>query len=381
MDLHCKRSSRRGRSLTKVHLDNFFFPFSHSACNIRANQTFFAVEAVREVQKPVHYPAFTFPGLHRDIISFAKTGRLAADSAAYEQAFSALSRTAVGRKYGITSDATSGKLYVSTEFTKTVNVPSGRPYDHFQRQVNWILWSTVSETALIIIPEEAEHLLPLANESASPPTHVLTYAAPVTRKMMHFNDLEYYAVPSLPSDWEAPLWLRTELGIYSGRLYFEYSEYKSLLEYLRVREETGKIGEDEVDELAPQVDGVEEELETPTVGLDIEQKAKAFTRQPLTFLQEWLAVRRKCQDFTHTPMGFICQGKQLLESHPFFLPNGGDQVRKEVQVKKAGATSSGEEEGEAAGEFCDDVYSDNVGEDVDGFDDAELLDEEVDDES
>jgi hypothetical protein len=337
------------------------------------------VEAVREVQKPIHYPAFTFPGLHRDIISFAKTGRLVADSAAYEQAFSALKRTAVGRKYGIISDATSGKLYVSTEFTKTVNVPLGRRYDQFQRQVNWILWSNVSETALIIIPEEAEHLLPLAKNSPSPPTHVLTYAAPITRKMLHFNYLQYYAIPSLPSDWEAPLWLRTELGIYSGRLYFEYSEYNSLLEYLNVREETGKIGEDEVDDVTLQVDGIEEELETSTVELEIEQKAKAFTRKPLTFLQEWLTVRRKGQDFTHTPMGFICQGKQLLESHPFFLRNDSDQIRKEIQIKKARTTDGGEEEGEAEDEFCDeDVYSDNDGEDVDDFNDAELLDEEVD---
>jgi hypothetical protein len=60
------------------------------------------------------------------------------------------------------------------------------------------------------------------------------------------------------------------------------------------------------------------------------QKAKAFTRQPLTFLQKWLAVRRKGQDFMYTPMGFICQGKQLLESHLFFLTNNSDQVRKEV---------------------------------------------------
>lgn len=341
------------------------------------------MEAVREVQKPVHYAPFTFPGLHKDIISFAKTGRLAAGSAAYEQAFSALTRTAVGRKYGITGSATSGKLYVSTEFTKTVKVPSGRPYDQFQRQVNWILWSTFFETALIVIPEEAEHLLPLVRECASPPTHVLTYAAPVTRKMLHFNHLQYYAVPSLPSDWEAPLWLRTELGIYSGRLYFEYREYNSLLEFLDVREETGKIGEGGVDDVALLADGVEEELETSMVESDIEETAKTFTRKPLTFLQEWLGIRRKGQDFAHTPMGFICQGKLLLESHPFFfsLPNDSDQIRKGFQIKKSGATRSGEEEGEVEAEFCDEVvYTDHVGNDVDDFNDAELLDEEVEEE-
>ena len=65
----------------------------------------------------------------------------------------------------------------------------------------------------------------------------------------------------------------------------------------------GRIGEDEVDDVALQVDRVEEEVETSTVESDIEQKAKAFSREPLTFLQEWLAVRRKGQDFAHTPRG------------------------------------------------------------------------------
>jgi hypothetical protein len=340
----------------------------------RANHIFFSV----------HYPPFTFPGLHRDNISFAKTGRLAAGSAAYMQAFSALTRTAVGRQYGITGSATSDKLYVSTEFTKTVNVPSGRPYDQFQHQVTWILWSTFFETALIVIPEEAEHLLPLVRECASPPTHVLTYAAPVTRKMLHFNHVHYYAVPSLPSDWEAPLWLRTELGIYSGRLYFEYREYNSLLVFLNVREETGKIGEGEYDDVALLADGVEEELETSPVELDTEQTAKTFTCKPLAFLQEWLAIRRKGQDFAHTPMGFICQGKLLLESRHFFffsLTYDSDQIREGFQIKKSGATRSGEEEGEVEDEFCDEVvYTDHVGDDVDDFIDAELLDEEVEEE-
>lgn len=91
------------------------------------------MEAVREVQKPVYYSAFTFPSLYKSIISFARTGRLAANSAAYEPAFSAMGRTTIGRKYGITSDTTSGKLYVSLEFMKTVNVSLGRLNNQFQR--------------------------------------------------------------------------------------------------------------------------------------------------------------------------------------------------------------------------------------------------------
>lgn len=89
-------------------------------------------ENVREVQKPVHYSPLKFPGLHKDILDFVKTGRLAAGSAGYEQAFVTLRRTALGQKYGINSEVTGSRLYVSTEFTRTVRLPLGRPHDHFQ---------------------------------------------------------------------------------------------------------------------------------------------------------------------------------------------------------------------------------------------------------
>lgn len=92
----------------------------------------YEVEAIREVQKPVHYLPLPFLGLHRDIVNFAKTGRLAADSEGYEPAIMALRRTALGTKYGISSKVTASRLYVSAEFTRTVNLPRGRPIDNFQ---------------------------------------------------------------------------------------------------------------------------------------------------------------------------------------------------------------------------------------------------------
>lgn len=94
----------------------------------------FEVETVREVQKPVRFSALQFGGLHGDIMTFAMTGRLAVGSTGYEHVFVALRRTALGLKYKITSEAISSNLYVTTEFTKTVNVlvPSSRPDDNFQ---------------------------------------------------------------------------------------------------------------------------------------------------------------------------------------------------------------------------------------------------------
>ena len=66
----------------------------------------FEVENVRQVQKPVHFQPFSFPGLHHDLVSFVKTGRMAADSAAYDDAFKLLQRTTVGRKHRVSSDGT-----------------------------------------------------------------------------------------------------------------------------------------------------------------------------------------------------------------------------------------------------------------------------------
>ncbi|KAH8810980.1 hypothetical protein F5884DRAFT_897492 [Xylogone sp. PMI_703] len=248
----------------------------------------FEVEAIREVQKPVHYSPLSFRGLHKDIVIFVNTGRLAVDSAAYEEWLVAVRRTNLGQKYGIKSDATASKLYVSTEFTRTLSLSSARLRDNFQRQVNWILWSSASNAALIVNPEEVEHLIPLICTAKQPTTHLLTYAAAVTRKMLHFNKLDYFAIPNLPQGWEAPKWLTVELGLFAGRLYFEYNEYSDICLYLGSQEEGGATS------------------------------GQSFTSKPLTFLQEWLSLKRKGQDFVHTPMGYVCQAKSLTVNHPFF---------------------------------------------------------------
>lgn len=91
----------------------------------------FEVEAVREVQKPIHFPPLLFPGLHKDIRRFVETGRLTAGQGGYEHAFSALRRTALGLKYGFRSEAITSNLFVSKEFARTVSMPLGRVDDNF----------------------------------------------------------------------------------------------------------------------------------------------------------------------------------------------------------------------------------------------------------
>lgn len=62
--------------------------------------------------------------------------------------------------------------------------------------------------------------------------HLITYAAPITKNMLHFNGLSYYILPRLPDGYIAPDWLSIELGIFAGRLYINFPEYTPLTNYL-----------------------------------------------------------------------------------------------------------------------------------------------------
>jgi hypothetical protein len=148
---------------------------------------------------------------------------------------------------------------------------------------------------LVVIPEEAEILIPVIRAAKVPPVHLIAYAAPTTKNMLHFSGLLYYVLPHLPKDHTVPYWLSIELGILGARLYFDSAEYVPLMKYLKLRD-------------GPDVD---------TSGLVHEQSAVSADSLS-AFLLDWLTVRRKGQDIIQTPMGYICQGRPLDESHPFF---------------------------------------------------------------
>jgi hypothetical protein len=143
-------------------------------------------------------------------------------------------------------------------------------------------------------------LLPIIGSTSGGPTYLLTYAAPVTRKMLHFSDLSFYSVPTLPAGWQAPIWLKLELGFYAGSLYFEFSEYQAILEFLGIRYMEGRV------EMPEDAD----DDNTDNIEAHAVEAPKMFTHRPLTFIQEWLAIRRKGQNFDQTPMGFVCQGRR-----------------------------------------------------------------------
>lgn len=139
----------------------------------------------------------------------------------------------------------------------------------------------------MLITEEAEALLSMIyKHQHKDEMHLLAYSAPVTKEMVAFSNPHHYEYPPLPSGHEIPQLLAIELGIFAGRLYMEYEEYMSLVAYV-------------------------EDSRSGSRPCTSEMKMK-------TFLREWLSLLRKGQDFTHSPMGYLCQGRQLNSDHDFF---------------------------------------------------------------
>lgn len=158
--------------------------------------------------------------------------------------------------------------------------------------------------------------------------------------MLCFNKLNYFTIPSLPAGWRPPAWPTIELGIFSGRLYFEYEEYGDVCAYLVVKDVAGILAE-VTDEARVEISEPDEFSKTNVATRSTSGRVNFFIKRPLTFLQEWLAVRRKGQDFTHTPMGYICQGKGMSESHPFFNNARSGGSKKIDSEAKCNVSSGG----------------------------------------
>ncbi|KAM0344968.1 hypothetical protein ACHAPU_007102 [Fusarium lateritium] len=282
----------------------------------------FEFEQLREKQKPLKYTALTFPGLDPKIIHFVNTGYLE-EGDNFIQGFDFIGKTKVGRELGV--QKTSSRLFVTREFTKSI--ASTRFRDHYlMRPVEWVLWSAETETALVVIPEEAELAFPMLRDTTKNNVSLLTYAAPVSKSMWRFSALTYFMMPSREQDPSFPSWLPIEIGVLAGRLYFNYSEYPSLIAWL----------------------GIDRGIQLPAEhSYRTSQGAKPVARglfvdQPLKFLLKWLTYRRQILDIMHTPMGYVCQNKTLDNKHPFFssvAPSSNEDGARPVAQSKITATS------------------------------------------
>ena len=268
------------------------------------------VENVREVKKPHHASPRPQHSLDLAVQKYAETGRLMLSSDSFTQAFVALRMTAVGQRLRINDEACDTPIYATHDFLNAVNPYHKQPRDEYARPVHWILFSAINETALIVSDHEANLIIPLIRDVKPAVTHLIAYAAPVTRSMLVFDDLRFYSVPTLPKSWEAPAWLVRDLGIFAGRLYFEYdTQYGEVCKIMGLPppppSKDAKVIETELWKELAFADEDEQDQKNQTW-------TKPFSPNALLFMQEWLAVRRKGQDFSQTMMGEVCRGRRVV---------------------------------------------------------------------
>ncbi|KAF2758009.1 hypothetical protein EJ05DRAFT_464946 [Pseudovirgaria hyperparasitica] len=316
------------------------------------------IQEVRQVQAPGHATALVFPGLHPAIKSFVQTGSLP-DDCGYFRSLEVLVQTSLGKAHGLSTAGS--RVWVSLEFMRTVQRKGKAGKDNFLRPVEYLLFSSKTYTALVIIPEEAEAVLPLLFSQRYPSMHLITYAAPVSKGMLRFSDLSFYAFPTLPSGLVMPRWLTTELGILAGRLYFHFSEY-TYIKNLVTRDAHGANESSQASDSGSR--SVTSNTSTESLSAaDSTEPVLSLCPRPAPFLLSYLALRRHGQDILSTPMGYVCQGRPLTEKHAFFAGGGGVAVSSIASTANTG-------EGMVRGEFSEEE------EDGDDDDDEEEEGEE-----
>ncbi|KAM0229983.1 hypothetical protein ACHAPO_009535 [Fusarium lateritium] len=262
----------------------------------------FEVHQLRQKQNPTRLKVLEFPGLDDALVQFCENAEVELSSLHFIEALDLVGDTNLGSKYDIKGG--SSKLFVSKEFSRTVQIRKTDTSRCLTRPVEWVLWRPAIEMALIVIPEEAELLLPKLRRIQTPTTFLLTYKTPLTRSLLEVGDLAYYPVPTPKKELMIPSWLSIEIGLLAGRLYLPYDQYTQLRSCL------------EGDERAEPSVAADDVLRNrkhilPNFGI---MNAKPLAK----FLTEWLAHRSRSSDIMHTPMGYLIQNRDLPENHPFF---------------------------------------------------------------
>ena len=110
-----------------------------------------------------------------------------------------------------------------------------------------------------------------------------------------------------------------ELGIFAGRLYVGFDECTALRRFME------------------------------------SQGGAALSANPAGFLFGWLALRRKGQDITHTPMGYVCQGWPLRKDQHLFAVQEGEGLH--LPGSPNSLVESAKAEGSASDSDADDGSS------------------------
>lgn len=279
------------------------------------------LETVREIQKPPPATAIKPETLDSDVLWFAISGKFKSNSKAYKPVRKLLADSATGSRYGFDDNpqaATAFGLHTTRDYAQTVSLKRREKRDEFCRPVHWISWSSCADNALILSENEADALLPfyvdldrnrtvIGKSNRAPlqlATHLVCYSTPVTKSMLHFDNLNFFTIPPAPSRI-CPRLIR-DLGLFAGRLSFDPSS--------QLRPICEALGLDHASVTLEHNDSESQQLKNVKQGEDEEEEEEEYPGQmmckdPLGFMNEWLAIRQRGHDVSETMMGKLCYNR------------------------------------------------------------------------
>jgi hypothetical protein len=264
-------------------------------------------EQERQVERP--QPAEPEEhSIHQHVIRFVQTGDIPLTSSAFNKSFLTLRNTSAAEQFDM-NQFPSGVL-TTADYARTVKLRAENSCaDCYQRPIQWILISAdecgVVEHLVIISPHEAQELMVKIMESSRVVLHL--YAPQSNLSFPGLDALKLYSVPTSGVDWKLPPYLRLQLNLFAGQLYFRsFDDYKQTCEILSLAWQPPEEGS------TVAADGfVVQGIKCPN---------SKFKRSPVKCLKVLLAtIRRDCQDIGKTHWGRVLGG-EILEKTDFTRP-------------------------------------------------------------
>ncbi|KAG1873801.1 hypothetical protein F4604DRAFT_1765091 [Suillus subluteus] len=257
------------------------------------------IERESEVERPP--PVLAAPhSIDEDVRFFIRTGTIPDGSHAFTAIFDTLTPTSAAFSE---RQPWSRDVFASRDFATTVLTEEKT--DSYTRPVNWILSSTASPGAqvlVIISPFEVNVLLP--DIRASKRVHLHAYTPRVIKMMKSCDDLRLYITPSIPARWMPDDALIRQLNVFAGQLYFPHQRaYVKLCRLLGIYTADLKYqGTFEI-----QSDGFIKPEHRPRAANSLD----TFQQSPIPMLKALFGIRRKGMGYLPTHIGKLLSARRL----------------------------------------------------------------------
>lgn len=270
------------------------------------------VEQERQIQRAS--PAKPVPhSMHKDVKTFANTGKFIPSSEGYMPAFESLQDSSAAKSLPVAQLVEDGKLFVTADFAKTVERSGGASYlsDGFQRSVQWLITSRVKDTVdriLIISPWEANQLYTSMRKSYAATIHV--YKPRSNSGYAPLDRLDFHTVSANPVAPTLPRSLAVQLDLFAGQLYISsYEDYLEICNFLGL---SPKALTKEMSERGWKLsaDGFILSDDQGRVG-----GASGLKQSPVNFFKLLMSkIRRNGDGIAKTHMGSLLEGKLFQPS-------------------------------------------------------------------